>query len=72
MALGTADDLRGAERRTLGKLLSVRFGGSRWWRSDSGVNLEALTVMMGSFCGVSNRVITISSKQMMKLKQLGS
>jgi hypothetical protein len=36
------------------------------WRSDSGVNLVALTVMMCSFCGISDRAIVISSEQVMK------
>lgn len=75
MALGTAVDLRGAERRTLDKSgvsVSKVWRLEMRWRTDSGVNLVALTVMMYSFCGVSDCVIAMSSEQRMKLKQLGS
>lgn len=71
MALGTAADLRGAERRTLGKLLSVRFG------SWGGVELVLWGEFGcpdghdGRFFPVNDREIAVFGKQGMKWQKIG-
>lgn len=71
MALGTAADLRGAERRTLGKLLSVRFGG--WGEVELVLwgEFGCSDGHDGRFFPVNDREIVVFGKQGMQWQKIG-